>query len=300
MSALTRFINHRKNKQNNNPEPHSKFYQVINNIAIFGSFIAVTLFILGIFKIIHMTSFIFGITATIALISVGCLMILPWLRNYQKGISKKTSMIFMVLVATCTILWLICVYMGISLFNNSKTESVSVPELLNTLNFVKITLIVSLQFMLASLIANTIIKYRKNLIGLQIITYISNLFFDLYVTCFLLCIKISTEKGLEISNSISFLTNKLVVVLFLISIIYMLISSKILKTVDEKRIRFAIEEEYNLDGTKKESKTPNSISTTIETTTIEERLASLQSMFDKNLITKEEFEEKRKEILKDL
>ena len=85
------------------------------------------------------------------------------------------------------------------------------------------------------------------MIVFQIITYISNLFFDFYVTCFLLCIKISPSKGLEISNSISFLSNKLVVVLFLISILYMVLSSKIMKSVEERRFKFAVEEDYNFD-----------------------------------------------------
>ncbi len=295
MSALTRFLMRKKEKQENNPEPQTKLFQTINNIAVFGSFIAVTLFVLGIFKIISMNKYVFGVTATIALVSIGCLMLLPWLRNFEKGINKKTAIVFMCLVALCTILWLVSVYMGIALFDNSKNQSLDTNALLNTLNFVKITLIVSLQFMLVSLITGTIIKYRKNMVVLQIITYISTLFFDLYLTCLLLCVKISPEKGLEISKSISLLTNRFVSVLFFISIIYMLLSSKILKSVDERRIRFAIEENYNLDGTKKEIDAKPS-----ENPTTEERLSNLQSMFDKNLITKEEFEEKRKDILKDL
>ena len=299
MSALTRFLRKRKEKQAASSEPKSKFYQIANNIAIFGSFIAIALFVLGLFKIIPMTSFMFGITSTIALISIGCLMILPWLRNFEKGRSKKISIVFMCLIAVCTLLWIICVYMGIDLFNKSKTESVSKESLLNTLNFVKITLIISLQFLTLSLIANTIIKYRKNMIVFQAITYLSNLFFDIYVTCFLLCIKISPTKGLEISKSISFLSNKVIVVLFILSIIYMILSSKIMQTIEERRLKFAVEEDYNFDGTKKDNLDEQTEEQTEEQTP-EERLEKLKSMLDKNLITQEEFEEKRKEIIKDL
>ena len=295
MSALTRFLRNRKEKQMANPEPQTRIYKTINNIGVFGSFIAITLFVLGLFKIFPMTSFVFGITSTIALTSIGCLMLMPWLRTYEKGINKKLSIIFMCLIAICTILWLVCVYMGIGLFNTSKVDSVDKTTLLRTLNFVKITLIISLQFLLSSLIANTVIKYGKNIITLQVITYLSNLFFDLYVTGFLLCIKISPTEGLEISNSISILANKIVSVFFFISIIYMILSSKILKSVDERRVKFAIEENYNFDGSKKDIANQTS-----EIQTPENRLENLQIMLDKNLITKEEFEEKRKEIIKDL
>ena len=56
MSALTRFLKKRKEKQAANPEPKSKLYQTINNIAIFGSFIAIALFVLGLFKINYHSS----------------------------------------------------------------------------------------------------------------------------------------------------------------------------------------------------------------------------------------------------
>ena len=75
----------------------------------------------------------------------------------------------------------------------------------------------------------------------------------------------------------------------------MILSSKILKSVDERRVKFAIEENYNFDGSKKGITTQAG-----EIQTAENRLENLQSMLDKNLITKEEFEDKRKEIIKEL
>ena len=74
-------------------------------------------------------------------------------------------------------------------------------------------------------------------------------------------------------------------VLFFLSIIYMLLSSKIMKSVDERRVSLANNKE-NLETTNQQKP--------------ESRLEKLQSMLDNKLITQEEFDKKRKEILKDL
>ena len=294
MSAITRFLRNKRKKQALNLEDHSKLYQTVNNVGTFGSFTAIAIVVMGWFDVIKMSTFMSGLIVTIAIISIGCLMISPWLRHYKKGQNKNIAIVFMSLVAICTIMWLICSYIIINLSHTSKFKALDVNEILAPLNFIKITLIITLQFSIASLIANTIIKYRKEIIVLQVITYISNFFFDLYLTCFLLCIKISPTEGLEISKNISFLFAKPAYVLFFISVIYMLLSSKIMKTVESRRISGITAEKYNADALEPLK------STHTQELTLEDRLASLQSMLDKKLITQEEFDEKRKEILKDL
>ena len=296
MSAFTRFLNNKKLKESQNQEPQSKLYKIVHNISIFGTFTAIGVIVLAIFGLIKLSTFLFGFTATVVLISVACLMILPWLKIFEKGQHKKTAIVFMCFVIVCTILWLVCLYLGIYIYEGIKAETANKNTLLNTLNLIKITLIISLQFIVASLVASTIIKYKKQMLLFQIITYISNLFFDLYLTCFLLCITISSEKGLIISENISFLFNKVVLALFALSIIYMALSSKIMQNVEAKRFKNAIDENYDIYGAQinkpeNNEESPNSA---------ESRLEKLKTMLDKKLITQEEFDEKRKEIIKDL
>ena len=299
MSALTRFLHNRREKQSKAQEPQSKLYKVVHNIAIFGTFTAIAIIVLALFGLIKLSTFVFGLTATIVIVSVGCLMILPWLKIFEKGQNKKIAIVFMCFVIVCTVLWLICLYLGIYIYESIKAESVNAYTLINTLNLIKITLIISLQFMVASLVASTIIKYKKQMLFFQIITYASNLFFDLYLTCFLLCITISSEKGIIISENITFLFNKVVLALFALSVIYMALSSKIMQNIEEKRFKTVMDENYDMYGEQinhperlEEQQTPQS--------TTEARLEKLQSMLDKKLITQEEFDEKRKEIIKDL
>lgn len=299
MSALTRLLRKKRENQSQNPEPQSQLYKVVHNIAIFGTFTAIAIIVLAIFGLLKLSTFIFGLTATIVIVSVGCLMILPWLKIFEKGQNKKIAIVFMCFVIVCTVLWLICLYLGIYIYESIKSQTANKETLIYTLKLIKITLIISLQFIVTSLVASTIIKYKKEMLLFQIITYISNLFFDLYLTCFLLCITISSEKGLIISENISFLFNKVVLALFALSVIYMALSSKIMQNVEEKRFKTAMDENYDMYGEQinhteilKEQKAPQN--------TIEARLEKLQSMLDKKLITQEEFDEKRKEIIKDL
>lgn len=293
MSALTRFLNKRKMKQNKNLEEQSKLYRLVSNISIFGVFIAVGLLVLGIFKIFTMNTFMFGVISTIAIISISCLLILPWIRIFEKGEQKKVAIIFMIFVLVCTVLWLISVYMGIGIYQKAKAGTDGKSSLINTLRFVKITLIVSLQFLMSSLIASTVIKYRNKMVIFQGITYLSNVFFDFYVTCFLLCLSISSDKGLEISEKIKFLGNKFIVVMFILSIIYMAISSKVMQSVEERRFKHVVEDNYNIDGTARIEKPEQNNS-------LEEKLEALKNMFDKNLISQEDYDKKREEILKDM
>ena len=129
------------------------------------------------------------------------------------------------------------------------------------------------------------------MIVFQVITYASNLFFDFYVTCFLLCLKIDPQEGLEIAKSIKFLFTKFMFVLFLISIVYMSISSKIMKTIDTKRFKKAVDD-YNTSVAH-----PVPPSTPQAKGPIEERLQKLQAMLENNLITQEEFDKKKQQIL---
>lgn len=296
MSATTRFLRNRREKQR---EPQTRLQKIVNNVGIFGLFATVGLLILGLFKIYTLTSFMFGFISTIALISLGCFLIIPWLRYFEKGEYRKTSITFMALIGVCVILWLICVYLGIHIYNQAKLNITYNDSLNATLKLIKVTAIISLQLMISSTIAGTIIKYKKEMLFFQVITYASNLFFDFYLTTLMICLSIVPNEGLQIAKATKFLFTKGMVVLLVLSIVYMFLSSKIMEFVDIRRFRNAVTD-YNEKNREEQVEEPVQEQAEQSNNSVEERLAKLQSMFDKNLITKEEFEEKRKNILEDL
>lgn len=294
MSALTRYLNRRKNRDFQNGEKPSGLYRLVTNISIISVFVAVGLIVISVAGIIKMNTFLFGLIATIAIVSIACLLLLPWVRVYEKGEHKMIAIVFLVLIALCALLWLIAVYMGIGIYVKIR-DNISADETgLATLKFVKVTLIISLQLLVASLIAGTIIRYKSKMLVFQIITYLSNLFFDIYVTCFLLCLSIVPEKGLQISKNIKLLGNKIALTLFILSILYMIISSKVMQVIESRRFRNAVEDNYEIDGSEKvqeSAKTQESA---------EQKLESLKNMLDKNLISQEEYDKKKAEILNDM
>ena len=298
MSALTKFFRKKQEKDIQNGDEDNRLYKLVSNIAIIGVFVSVAILVLGIFKIFEMNSFIFGVVATIAVLSIACFLLLPWVRRFGRGENKKISLVFMALIIACAVLWLVCVYMFIGIYNKSKVDGFDAKSLVTPLNFVKATLIISMQFLMASLVAETVIRYRKKMIVFQAITYLSNLFFDFYITFFLGCLSISNE-GMALSDKAKILGNKFMVVMFVISIIYMAISSAIMKKQEAKRFTLAVQDNYDIDGQKR-SKDEKTEEVQPAVQSPEEKLESLKNMLDKNLISQEEYDKKREEILKDM
>ena len=315
MSALTRFLKKKKVKEIENGDSENRLYRLVSNIAIIGLFSSVALLVLGIFKIFKMNSFIFGIVAIIAVLSIACFLVLPWVRRLGNGENTKVSLVFVALILVCAIMWIVCVYMFIKIYDKSKIDGFELKSLVAPLNFVKTTLVISFQFFMASLIAETIIRYKNKMIIFQAITYISNLFFDFYITFFLCCLSI-TNDGLDLSEKAKILGEKTMIVAFVISILYIAISNAIMKKQEAKRFAMAVQDNYSIDGKRKterqktvkemlgeKQENPAEEEPVVEVQVNqkpEEKLESLKIMLDKNLITQEEYDKKREEILKDV
>lgn len=282
-------------KKNASYENESNIYKLISNIAVIGIFVSIAILVLGIAKIFKLNSFILGLIATIAIISIACWLVLPWIKRLTDGKNKNVAIVFISLIALCAVLWIISVYMIIHIYREAKAGGETISSLVSTLKFVKVTLIISLQFLMASLIAETVMRYKNRMIVFQAITYASNLYFDFFVTFFLCCLSVTLEDGLKVSDNIKFLGNKFAIVLFVLAIIYMIISNAIIKKQEEKRVARAMHQNYDIDGEKKAE--PESA---VQENSAEQRLESLKNMLDKNLITQEEYDKKREEILKDM
>lgn len=276
-------------------ENENNIYKLISNIAIIGIFVSVAILVLGISKIFKFNSFVFGIVATIAIISIACWLVLPWIKRLGDEKYKKISLVFISLIVICAVLWIISVYMIIHIYIEVKADKNTVSSLVRTLKFVKVTLIISLQFLMASLIAETIMRYKNRMIVFQIITYASNLYFDFFITFILCCMSVNAENGIKFSDNVKLVTNKFAIVLFVLAVIYMIISNAIVKKQEEKRVARAMNQNYNLEGDKKIDG-----ETVAQENSPEQRLELLKNMFDKNLITQEEYDKKREEILKDM
>ena len=126
----------------------------------------------------------------------------------------------------------------------------------------------------------------------QTIAYASYTYFDIFVTFCLFCLNFdAANEKVYLSDAIKLLKNKIVLTLFVLALVYMLISNTIMKSIEVRRAKNVIEDAYYRSFETEEN---------VEMQTAEQKLEQLKSMLDKQLITQDEYDQKRAEILKDM
>ena len=266
-------------------------YGLIQTISIVGLFIAVGIIVLSSVGSFKLSSGLIQFIGIIAVICLCGLMSLVWARNLERGKAKVVSIVFLG-IFVC-ILWIIaiCVVMGLV----RKGDTISEKELANTLRFIKIVLIISVQFICGTTIGSVITRYGKSMLVFQVIMYISNIIVDLYVSGWLLLFKIDgTDIAFNSSSGLfSFLTSSAVYPIAILALAYVSLSNSIIKRIELKRQKYQIEnygdridqKEENVTQPVKDSK---------------QKLVELKSMLDDGLITQEEYDEKRKKLLEEM
>lgn len=271
-----------------------KLYKSIQTIAIVGLLGAVSLLVLGIGDIIPFSSGLLVLIGVIATICGCCLLACPWIRRLENNDLKILCFVFLGLIAVVCILWVICIFQIQRIYKISNDETISDEvadkTMLGILKFFKASAIISIQFVTASTIASTLAKYRKSYLPIQVIMYASHIFVDFYVTFFMCCI--TTVNGdLKINDNISILWSKFMVILFVLALLYVIITNAVLKRIEGKRITNLTEDVAM--GQAYMQSSPES-----KTESAEDKLLSLKTLYEKELVTKEEYEAKRSEIIK--
>lgn len=273
-----------------------KIYKSIQTIAIVGLLVALSLLVLAISEVLTFSSGLLVLIASIATICGCCLLACPWIRRLENNDFKILSYVFLGLIFVVCVLWIICIFQIQRIYKLAGDETLTDEEgskaVLGILKFFKASAIISIQFVTASTIASTIAKYRKTYLPIQAIMYASHLFVDFYVTFFMCCI--TTVNGeLKTNDNLKILGSKLMVVLFVLALLYVIITSAVLKRIEGKRM-------VNLTEDISRGKDTNNETSDAKPETAENKLKSLKAMYEKDLITKEEYEAKRSEIIKDL
>ena len=319
MSALTRMF---RRNQEKTPVDGGKLYKIINTCSTIGLFLTVGLVVLMIMGTIKCTSSVVGIVAAIAILCFSCILALPWIRKIENNEFKVLSYVFLAIVAVCCLLWIISDIVIISQYkaikasalNDNLTEEESTKlfnSLVGALNYLKAAVFISIQFSVASFVATGITKYRKSMLPFQGITYISYLFCDFWISTFLFTINVKKinasnvgdlDKIFQINeNVLTFLTSKAMVTIFVLAIAYVIIANAIIKRQDQRRMKNATEDlaKGRVPIVGGEDSAPAAVQAE-PVQTPEEKLEKLKSLYEKQLITKEEYEEKRNNILKDM
>lgn len=269
-----------------------KVYKIVTTCAIVGLFVAVGLLVMGItMQFINAT-----ITLVLAILAVICFVAiatLPWIKKYEQGQFRKTSITFMIINGICAILWIVGVILVYVLYVKSRDGADYDPT--KALKIIKIIIIVSIQFLTASSIATLITRYKKSFLAFQVITYISTVFVDVYVSLLLFSVYFNEARDLQMnSDLLSILGAPIMIGLFCMFLVFTAISAGIVKRLERnrvERVHDAVANTVDVNG---------NIVSDSKPTSEKDRMAKLKQMYDDGLITEEEYNTKRAEILKNL
>lgn len=289
--SLFSFFGRRNPREEKEEQKGGTFFKIIRTVSIVGIFLAIGLTVFATMGYLKFNSTTFGLIGTIGIICAGCWLMLPWLNYLERKQNKVVSIVFVGLIILTSALWLITLWALIIQVHKGTLG-------VGTFNFIRVVLIISLQFAVASFIAGTIVKYGKKLLFFQVIAYISYLYLDFYVSSLLFCFSIGGENGISFNlDLVSIVANKLCFTLFIISAIYVAIANSIVNKTFMRRNRSLgdvvlgnVVDQLEQPKQQKQQKEQNS-------ETAEEQLTKLNSLLEKKLITQEEYDQKRKDIL---
>ena len=265
-----------------------RLYKIIQLAAISVLVVSVTLVIFEIFKLFDMSSTANGIVISLGVIGVGGLTALPWVRVFEKMRDRRfklTALAFVCVIGICVVLWITCVWRVITIVNslNSEDESTLV-SIIDSLNVIRIALIVSLQFVILSYIAMNIVKYRKSLLPYQILAAVCNIYIDFYFVLVLTAFTIDLD-GFHLLESATILTNKWLFPLLIVFIVLMIFPNIVFRRTDKQK----------MIGAARVNKASAELSADIDA-----KLRQIQSLRDQGLITQAEYDKKRAEILRNI
>ncbi|MDE6618562.1 MAG: SHOCT domain-containing protein [Clostridiales bacterium] len=281
-----------------------KIYKLVQLISILVIIVAVAVLIFGITGMISLGSTGTGLVCTVGVIGIGAFAALPWVRVLEALKAKRyriTAIVFLAISGVCIILWIICVWLIINLVNTAASGSIDstgavidyAKDIIGTLNTIRAVIIVSIQLTVSSFIAKNVIKYNKTLIPYQVMSGVSQVYFDFFI-CLLLTAFTITQKGeFLISDTAEWLTKAWPYALLAISFILSIFSSVVFRRVDRRNMMKYAAGQLNDESENKTAVTPAET----DATPVDEKLAKIKDLLDKGLISQEEYDKKREDII---
>ena len=276
----------------------SKLMRVLQLSSIAGIFIIVAAIVFMIFGIIPANAYVIDVLGLVGILAIACILATPWVeRLEQKDFSRKVCIVFISVISVCAFLWVVCWLLTMHVIINKLDYSAIL------FNLVRISLILTIQFLVASTITYVLLKYKKTMILFQAVTYLSNLYIDFYATYIIVCLNIVGGDVKFPGSGVIF--SKFMIALLVIAFLYVIISNAVVKSQERKRTQRVTENyfagELNENGEVVQTSETGE-QAMVEPTPVqtpEEKLKRLKNMKEEGLITEEEYEQKKAEIMKD-
>ena len=276
---------------NNSNSKKINLFKILSNISLY-SLLGLSIWIaLIITTDLTWNTFSFTCISILAIICFCSFIAMPWAKRSKISNYATISKIFIYLCAILCCLLILSDIFIVNIVVTSKTLEQSIFQM----NFIKWVLIFVIQFSISSSIVNTYLQYSKDRLPLQILSGISYIVFDIYLTTIIIAVSISKEGGFSFNNSVmNYLFSKPMITLLVVACFIFattLIWFHALK-------RHSRKSGINIDRRKViEKENPNTEENQKEQSVIEDKLEKLNSMYEKKLITEDEYNQKRKDIL---
>ena len=326
-------------------EPKSKYYRLIQVLAIICLVFGVALFCCG-----FVFQGYFGVFLHIALVLValGCggLIVLPWVnvlerdkRLKEEGYPviawrKYLGFGFVAAIAVCVALWIVAVFIVhvdtfAALFERAFGEETAehVIEQENVLKFLCFAILLTIQVCVASAITASAVRYQKKFLTIRIISYVALVYLDIWVSWIIGLLFFGTLVA-PLEGEMIWLATPLdipmLVIGFLALIAFIIIMVALDKMVYRERMdlftqgigaAYTATDDDILQGTydatvsldEAETKRapavggrkrrPAPSAPPAEEKSVEEQLERIRELRDKGILTEEEYQAKRKDII---
>ncbi len=275
-------------------EQNKKFnlFKLLQNIALIGIMLVIGLVVIFTTGAVEVNNVLIEFTIIVGLLLFGVLLVLPWAKYLEQKQYKIISIVFLVAVAICVILWIICTAIIFHAYRAQNVENLSVIHL------VRVTLIISFQVIVASFIGNFIIKYQAKYIPFQAIAYLSILYLDFYLSALLCGIVIQPGEITYSASTWQFVAAQWP--FLMLACIYLGVVYGIITNSRKRRVRNAIlgkSRKLNKDIGLIDLEDDDDEPAKPTSSDVETQLEKIKSMYDKGLITKEEYDAKRQSII---
>ena len=280
-----------------------KVFKTLTNISLYMSISFASILVLMGIGTIPVSQFMVTILALLLILSICSFIAMPWAKRYGLKNNKKISL--SILVATgifCVLLCISAMLVINIIFAVKDNNELEVASFVKSIKFVKFTFIFTLQFIAGTTIADKYFNFGNNKIPMQVLTALSYISIDTFLTLIVSMMTISSENGIDFDENITtIVTSKFWWSLVAVSFVIIISFKAYMNALNKKSRRTGINM-YEQFHSENELVKDKPITPPIENDTndVRKKLEELKYLFDNQLITQEEYERKKADILKNM
>lgn len=300
----------------------SKLYRTVRTVVILATILTTTLFVLGLIVSDLRHEWLFRLVFSSYAICAGGGMALPWITEFERDrrkISKGEQVApwrkyvvfaFWGLIAICSLLWIISVFLisdsALKIFGEMLEDADKDLDLGTTFTMLRVSIIFTLQVAVGSVIVTSTMRYGKKYFGLRIVMYVTALYLDLWLSWFVGGV---TVAGLADRTFTPVSVTGLWVLAILAAVALLTAGGIFSNQARRKEIELFMKGDVEaltegdvdlIDATAthtwgKQDTPPAPPATDAKDP--EQQLAKIKDLLDKGVITEEEYQAKRKDII---